>query len=44
MPVMRYMTVNKIHTHLYVGRYGVNTHPVDNAGAGNLVPAAGMRH
>ena len=22
MPVMRYMIVNKIHTHLYVGRYG----------------------
>jgi len=22
MPVMRYMIVNKIHAHLYVGRYG----------------------
>ncbi len=38
MSIMRYMIVNKTHTHLYVGRYGLKRLFVGNTKTGNLVP------
>lgn len=38
VPIMRYIIINKIHTHLYVGRYGLNRLMGNNTMTGNLVP------
>lgn len=38
MSAMKYMAVNKMHTHLYAGRYGLNRHSGNNTESGNPVP------